>query len=149
MALHSRIKRVNEELRTIIADVVQNEIKDPRLTDVLITITQVFTAKDLGQAQVYVSVLGDEEKTREAMAALQQAHGFIKREVASRITMRHMPELTFKFDDTSRSAANINSLLRKIERDNPAAFQAPVEEGNESAGDDSGDEPDNDGKPEQ
>jgi len=126
MALHSRIKRVNEELRTIIADVVQNEIKDPRLTDVLLTVTQVFTAKDLGQAQVYVSVLGDEEKTREAMAALQQAHGFIKREVARRITLRHMPELTFKFDDTSRNAANINSLLRKIERDNPAAFQAPV-----------------------
>jgi len=122
VALHSRIKRINEELRTIIAEVVQNEIKDPRLSEVMVTITQVFTSKDLHQAQVFVSILGNDEQTRAAMAALHHSHGFIKREVASRVTFRFMPDLIFKLDETGRNAAHINDLLKKIERENPKAF---------------------------
>lgn len=125
MALHSRIKRISEELRTIIADIVQNDIKDPRLTEVMVTITQVFTAKDLHQAQVLVSVLGNDQQTRAAMAALEHSNGFIRKELASRITMRFTPNLIFKLDETERKAAHINSLLRKIERENPDAFVEP------------------------
>ena len=129
MALHSRIKRINEELRTIVADVIQNEVKDPRLSAVMVTVTQVYTSKDLGQAQVYVSVLGNDQQTREVMAALEHSHGFIRREAASRVTFRFMPDLIFKLDDTGRNAAHINSLLRKIEKDNPSAFVEPEADG--------------------
>ena len=128
MALHSRIKRINEELRSIIADIVQNEVKDPRLTEVMVTVTQVFTSKDLGQAQVLVSVLGNDQQTRAAMAALDHCHGFIRKEVAARVTFRFVPDLIFKLDETERKAAHINSLLRKIERDNPDAFAEPAPE---------------------
>lgn len=128
MALHSRIKRINEELRSIIADVIQNEVKDPRLSDVLVTVTQVFTSKDLHQAQVFVSVLGNDQQTRAAMAALEHSHGFIRREVASRVTFRFMPDLFFKLDETGRNAAHINSLLKKIEQENPHAFEEPAED---------------------
>lgn len=128
MALHSRIKRINEELRTVIADVIQNEIKDPRLTDVLVTVTAVFTSKDLHQAQVYVSILGDDAKTKDAMEALSHSHGYIRSQVASNISLRFTPELVFKFDDTGRNAAHIQSLLKKIEKDNPDAFVAPPPE---------------------
>lgn len=128
MALHSRIKRINEELRSIVAEVIQNEVKDPRLTDVLVTITNVFTSKDLHQAQVFVSVLGNDEQTKAAMAALEHSRGYIKREVASRVTFRFMPDLLFKLDETGRNADRINTLLRKIERDNPEAFEEPADE---------------------
>ncbi len=126
MALHSRLKRINEELRSIVAEVIQNEVKDPRLTDVMVTITNVFTSKDLHQAQVYVSVLGNDEQTKAAMDALERSRGFIKREVASQVTFRFMPDLLFKLDETGRNADRINTLLRKIERENPEAFEEPA-----------------------
>lgn len=141
MALHSRLKRINEELRSIVAEVIQNEVKDPRLTDVMITITNVFTSKDLHQAQVYVSVLGNDEQTEAAMDALERSRGFIKRAVASQVTFRFMPDLMFKLDETGRNADRINTLLRKIERENPQAFEEPVNNDDES------DEPDNTTEP--
>lgn len=132
MALHSRIKRVNDELRSLIADVIQNEVKDPRLSAVMVTITNVFTSKDLGQAEVYVSVLGNDEQSAEVMKALEHSKGFIKREVAGRLTMRYMPDLVFRLDDTSRNADRINTLLRKIERDNPGVFDEEPADAEES-----------------
>lgn len=128
MALHSRIKRINEELRTIIAEIIQNEVKDPRLGDVLITITQVNTSKDLHQAQVFVSILGDDAETSAAMQALHSSKSFVRRACAAQVTFRFMPELIFKLDEASRNAANINSVLRKIEIENPTAFDEPAAE---------------------
>jgi ribosome-binding factor A len=128
MALHSRIKRINEELRSIIAEIIQNEIKDPRLTDVMLTVTAVNATKDLSQAQVFVSVLGDDAQTADAMKALDQAKSFIRRECAAQTTFRHMPEISFRLDETGRNADRINTLLRKIEHENPTAFEgSPAE----------------------
>lgn len=128
MALHSRIRRINEELKVMIAEVIAREIKDPRLTDTMITVTQVNTSNDLHQAQVYVSVFGNEEQTAAAMAALKKGQAFIRREVAAQITFRYMPELEFRLDETGKNAAHINDLLRKIERENPEAFKEPEPE---------------------
>lgn len=125
MALHSRIRRINEELKAMIAEVIANEVKDPGLTSVMVTVTQVITSKDLHQAQVFISVFGDDEQTAAVMAALRRSQPFIKREVASRITFRFMPDLHFKLDDTGRNAAHINDLLKSIERENPDAFKEP------------------------
>lgn len=125
MALHSRIRRINEELKVMIAEVIANEVKDPRLTDTMITVTQVNTSTDLHQAQVYVSVFGDDQQAAEVMAVLKKSQSFIRREVASQITFRYMPELEFRLDETGKNAAHINDLLRKIERENPNAFKEP------------------------
>lgn len=122
MALHSRIKRINEELKSIIAEVVQNEVKDPRLSGTLVTVTHVDTSKDLSQAHVYFSALGDNEQAEKALTALEHSKGFIRSQVASRITFRHVPNLIFRYDETGNHAARINETLRKIEKDNPAAF---------------------------
>lgn len=123
MALHSRVRRINEELKAMIADVIANEVKDPRLHDVMITVTSVNTTNDLSQAQVFVSVYGNDEQTTEVMAALKKSQPFIRREIAQRITFRHMPDLVFRLDETGKNAAHINNLLRSIERDNPNAFK--------------------------
>jgi ribosome-binding factor A len=119
MTLHSRTKRVSEEIKMALADLIQNELKDPRLIDVMVTINAVHTAKDLHNAQVFVSVLADDEMSKEAVAALNAASGFLKRGVAERVKLRYTPNLTFKLDDTGRTAARINSLLKKIEREQP------------------------------
>lgn len=125
MALHSRVRRINEELKAMIADVIANEVKDPRLHEVMVTVTSVNTTNDLSQAQVFVSVYGNEEQTTEVMEALKKSQPFIKREIAQRITFRYMPDLIFRLDETGKNAAHINNLLRSIERENPNAFKEP------------------------
>lgn len=120
MTLHSRTKRVSEEIRSALADLILTELKDPRLIDVMVTVNTVHTSKDLHNAQVFVSVLADDKQSAEAVAALNQASGFLKRGVAERVNLRYTPTLTFKLDDTGRTAARINNLLKKIEREQPA-----------------------------
>lgn len=128
MALHSRVRRINEELKAMIADVIANEVKDPRLHEVMVTVTSVNTTNDLSQAQVFVSVYGNDEQTSEVMAVLKKSQPFIKREIAQRITFRYMPDLIFRLDETGKNAAHINNLLRSIERENPDAFKEPAPE---------------------
>jgi ribosome-binding factor A len=119
MTLHSRTKRVSEEIRSALADLILTELKDPRLTDVMITVNAVHTSKDLHNAQVYVSVLADDAKSAEVIAALNQASGFLKHGVAERVALRFTPNLAFRLDETGRNAARINALLKKIEREQP------------------------------
>jgi ribosome-binding factor A len=140
VALHSRIRRINEELKAIIADIIANEVKDPRLGNVMVTVTQVNTSNDLHQAQVYVSVLGTDEQTADVMAALRRSQSFIRREVAAQITFRFMPELFFRLDETGRNAAHINQLLKTIEKQNPDAFKPEPTEESEATEKPTGDE---------
>ncbi len=116
MALHSRIQRVNEEIRSALAQAMMTELKDPRLTDVMITVNEVNTARDFSQAQVWVSVLADDKVSKGAVAALNQARGYLKREVAGRMALKMMPDLHFKLDETGRRAARIQELLTEVER---------------------------------
>ena len=134
MTLHSRTKRVSEEIRSALADLIMTELNDPRLTDVMVTVNTVHTAKDLHNAQVYVSVLADDSGSAEVVKALNQASGFLKRGVAERVTLRYTPNLTFKLDDTGRTAARINSLLKKIEREQPVRDETEVASDGSSEG---------------
>jgi ribosome-binding factor A len=128
MTLHSRLKRINEELKLYTAEVIDNQLKDPRTTDVLITVTHVSATKDLRHAEVFVSVLADDKKSAEAIKGLIHSAGFIRSAVAQKLSLRYMPELVFKLDETARTAARINTLLKKIDRDEPGVLNAPTEE---------------------
>lgn len=122
MTLHSRLKRINEDLKLYTAEVIDNELKDPRTTDVLITVTQVSASKDLRHAEVFVSVLADDQKSAEVIKGLTHSAGFIRSAVAQKVSLRFMPELSFKLDETARTAARINTLLKKIEKDDPGVL---------------------------
>jgi ribosome-binding factor A len=119
MTLHSRLKRINEDLKLYTAEVIDNELKDPRTTDVMITVTSVSASKDLRHAEVFVSVLADDKKSAEVIKGLTHSAGFIRSAVAQKVSLRFMPELSFKLDETARTAARINTLLKKIEKDDP------------------------------
>jgi ribosome-binding factor A len=116
MTLHSRIQRVNEEIRSVLAEAILTELKDPRLANVMVTISRVETSKDLHAAIVWASVLADDEKSAEAVGALNQAKGYLQRYLSKNITLRWLPELEFRLDTTTRYAARINDLLKTIER---------------------------------
>lgn len=113
MALHSRMKRINEELHHAIAGILQNELKDPRIGTGLVTVTDVIVSKDLHNAQVWISVFGSDDAAKAAMEALEHSRGFIKRLLADRIVLKYMPELHFRLDTSGRNAARINELLKQ------------------------------------
>lgn len=69
---------------------------------------------NLKRAQVYISVMGDEEERQKTMTALRQAAGFIRHELASRLKLRYMPQLDFIPDLTLERAARLEALLDQI-----------------------------------
>src|SRR5437763_1840327 len=85
-----------DENPQIISVLLQREMRDPRIG--FVTVTQVEVTQDLKYARVFVSVLGSSEEQRDTMAALASGRGFMRRELASRMEIRAVPELQFKLD---------------------------------------------------
>ncbi len=111
-----RIERINELLREEISDLIQKEIRDPRLTG-LVSVTEVETSADLRHAKVFVSVMGPEQQQKDAIQALKNAAGFFRKELGSRLTLRRTPQLTFILDVSLERGARIMGLLRQMENE--------------------------------
>jgi len=108
----NRIDRISEEVKREISNIIQNEIKDPRLPS-MVSITAVNVTKDLKFAKVFVSVLASEEEKKNALAALKSAAGFIRRELSRSVQLRNTPELHFVLDDSIEKGAYISGLINK------------------------------------
>lgn len=111
----SRVKRVSETLKEVLSEIIQLELKDPHVG--FVTVTGVEMTPDLKQARIWVSVmpaLGKEGEGEETIKALNHAKGFIKGEVAKRVRLRYMPELTFTRDDTIDTSMRIEGILKEI-----------------------------------
>jgi ribosome-binding factor A len=113
-----RVERVNELIRTELGDLVGRSMRDPRLSG-LASITEVHTTPDLRHARVYVSILGTEDDKKSTMIALQAASGFLRRELASRMTMKYVPDLTFLVDESIERGERIRELLRQVNEPGP------------------------------
>jgi ribosome-binding factor A len=111
MTLHSRQKRINEEIRTQVAEILRDELRDPRLKLGLITVTSVETSNDLRHAEVFVSVLASDEDSKGVMAALDHGAGLVRKLLGEKMTIRHVPSVKFTLDGTARQAARIAHLL--------------------------------------
>ncbi len=108
-----RIMRVNEEIRREIAELVRDQIKDPRVDGAMISVTAVETTNDLKSAKVFISVL-QEEKKEDVVEALQAASGFIRKEVARRINLRNTPELSFKIDNSIEYGMKMSQVIQEV-----------------------------------
>ena len=84
----------------------------PRLVNVTITSAEV--TRDLSQATVWYSVLGDEQEIKQAQEGLASAMGFVRREMGAQLQLRHTPELIFKRDDSWERGSRIDDLLEQI-----------------------------------
>jgi ribosome-binding factor A len=110
-----RIARLNEQLRADLADLIVREVKDPRLAG-LVTITQVDLSPDLRHAKVFVSVLGSEDDRKHSLAALRSATGFLRSQIAHRLTTKRAPDLQFVSDVSIERGERIMQILREVER---------------------------------
>lgn len=108
-----RIERVNSLIRQEISQMLQRQVKDPRLGS-FIAITEVDTAPDLKNARIYVSHLGNEAERQETLKGLTAAAGFFRRELAKVLKLRYIPELSFHWDDSIERGARISQILERV-----------------------------------
>ena len=120
MARSHRVQRLRLQLLREAGDIVQR-LRDPRLGFVTVMDVEV-SSEDLGHATLFVSVLGGAEEQEKALAAMESALGFIRRELARRLTIRHVPELSVRYDDTSERAARVSAIIDRL-----PAGDGPVE----------------------
>jgi ribosome-binding factor A len=105
----ARMRRVDGTVRAVLSDAIATQLKDPRVG--FVTVTAVKTSPDLRHASVYVSVLGDDETREQSMLGLRSAQGFLQRLLASELTLKHTPTLSFAYDDSVDRGMRINELL--------------------------------------
>jgi ribosome-binding factor A len=111
-----RADRVAELIRADVSEIINKEVKDPRLH--LITITSVKVSDDLRNAKIYFVEMGKDECSDEIKAGLSKAAGFIRRELGKRLQLRSVPELLFVHDDSFGYGNRIEKLLAQIAQEN-------------------------------
>lgn len=91
-------------------------IKDLQSRDIrgLVTLTSVELSKDLKDATVFFSVLGQESDKKSAGEALNNARHFVRQKLKSRLTLKYIPMIMFEFDSTPETAARIETILDRI-----------------------------------
>ncbi|MEP7216706.1 MAG: 30S ribosome-binding factor RbfA [Anaerolineaceae bacterium] len=112
-----RTARVNELLREELSELIQREVKDPRVSRGLVSITEVQVSPDLRRAVVYVSHLGNEAERAGVLKGLESSAHFMHRELMHRLKMRNVPELVFRFDPSIERGARLASLINKVTHD--------------------------------
>lgn len=108
-----RVERVNSLIRQEISQLLQRQVKDPRLGS-FVSVIEVDTSSDLKSAKVFVSCIGGEEKKEEILHVLVAASGFFRGELAKRLKLRHIPELDFQWDDSIERGAHILELIDRV-----------------------------------
>lgn len=115
MASSVKMKRLEGAIRKDISDIVQFSLKDPNVG--FVTITDVKVSNDHSYATVYVSFLGKKERNEAGLKALNRAKGFIRSELAKRLSIRRTPELIFEIDEAMQNGRHIEELIAKIHKD--------------------------------
>ena len=109
----NRIGRINEEIQKELAGMIRN-LKDPRVQDTMISITRVETTPDLRFTKVYVSFLQN-EKAAEGMKGLASAAGWLRRQIAANLQLRHAPQIQWALDDSITYGAKLLALINSLD----------------------------------
>ena len=125
--MSQRTDRLDSQIRQELMDLLQREMKDPRVG--FVTITRVETARDLGSARVWVSILGTEEDRDRSMKALGVATPWLRRRLAERLTLRSVPQLSLRHDDSIEAGDRVLRLLREIEQQDAGEERQGVDPG--------------------
>ena len=134
---YSRTRRVGEQLQREMAQLVQQEIKDPRLG--LVTISAVKLSKDMSHANIFFTVLDEEHPVEETLKILEGAAGFLRHELAKRMQLRIVPHIHFKYDESIAYGNDLSALINKaIGMENPENRMSDVDDNENTSSDKSG-----------
>lgn len=109
MKNYSRASRVAEQIRRELAELIQMELKDPRVS--LVTLTDVEVSPDYTHAKVFYTSLAGSGHIEEIAAGLLRASSFLRRELGKRITIHHLPELHFVYDTSVERGTHLSRLI--------------------------------------
>ncbi|MFH2218257.1 MAG: 30S ribosome-binding factor RbfA [Pseudomonadota bacterium] len=116
MKPYSRSERISGHIQKILSDIMQKNIKDPRLE--MIVITGVKVSRDLKIARIYFAASSGTKSTDEVTEGFKSARGYVKRALARKLGLKYMPDIRFCHDDSFEYGSQIDTLLKMIETDN-------------------------------
>lgn len=105
----SRSRRVEEQVKRLLAELIRREVKDPRLGPV--TVTAVEISKDLGHARVFVTPFAGLGDPAHVIETLQHAAGYLRHELRKAMSLRVTPELDFRLDESIERGARLSRLI--------------------------------------
>jgi ribosome-binding factor A len=114
--MSERMRRVNESVRAVVAEGV-GELKDPRIG--MVTVTGVTVTPDLGEATVYVSVLGGAKKREATLAGLDSARGVLQARINRELSLRKTPTLRFAYDESVERGVHMTKLIDDLTAELP------------------------------
>lgn len=110
--------RINAEVQKVLAEIIRSEIKDPRVPS-FTSVTDVEVAPDLKTCKVWVSMLCEEEKEKDALEGLKRAEGFMKSRLAKELNLRNTPELRFVLDKSIQYGNHMSQLIAEATKNLP------------------------------
>ncbi len=115
MPSEERVRRVSNRIHEELAEIFLQEVSDPRLSGT--TVTGVEVDRELAYATIFVSLLGSEDQIEEMMEALERAKGFLRSQLAMRISLRSFPQLRFRYDASTDRGARVDELLEALQNE--------------------------------
>lgn len=121
MAKGYRAGRLAEEIRKITGNMILFELKDPRLQGKMVSVSGVDVSDDGSYATVYLSVLGksisedaEESEKDDILKAMKSASGTIRREIGRNVKLRHVPELSFRIDNSIEYGRHMSKIIDSL-----------------------------------
>jgi len=112
-----RIERVSSLMRHEISDLLQRQVKDPRISQ-FVSVNEVSLSPDLKYAKVFVSCMGGQEEKEAILSGLGAAANFLRNQLAKRLRLRRIPELSFEWDESIERGDRLLRLIDKISAEN-------------------------------
>ena len=111
-----KLGRTTEDIRREVSAILR-ELKDPRVSGCMLSVVRVEVTNDLSYCTVYVSAMEGMETAENAVKGLKSAAGYVRRELGTRIKLRHVPEMSFQATDPIEYRANISRILHDLENE--------------------------------
>jgi ribosome-binding factor A len=121
MAKNWRQDQLGEVITQELSDLIRTRMKDPRIG--FASITDVEVSSDLRHAKVFVSVMGNEQERHATLTALSHASGFLRHELAQRLTIRYTPEIVFRLDESIAQGVHLIDLINQVNASDDSARQ--------------------------
>jgi ribosome-binding factor A len=108
-----RAERVSSIIQQELSYLLREQVNDPRLSS-FISITKVSTSSDLRLTKVFISTLGNKVDKNEILQGFAAASGFLRKQLANRLKLKHTPELSFHLDDSIERGAEVLRLIEQV-----------------------------------
>ena len=138
MAPGRRVERVAALIRRETSELLINGIRDERVHQGMVSITEVEVSGDLQHCKIFVSIYGEEEQRQQVLEGLQAASGYLRGELGRRLQMRRAPEVVFQLDRGIEKGTSVLHLLNRLEEEREERGEIPASSDDEQAGVSSG-----------